>query len=82
MENSETMPDYFAKINRTGGVGCDRLPTRIRVLASLHDRAPIGVASRIGRTEEGLALWRLRVRGANVPGRWVILGKWFVADEG
>jgi hypothetical protein len=76
------MPDYFAKIKTTGGVGYDRMPNKIGVIASLHDRAPIGVASRIGRTAEGFALWRLRVRGADVPGRWVILGKWFVADEG
>jgi hypothetical protein len=76
------MPDYFARIQVAGGVSSDRLPKRIGVTASLYDRAPIGVASRIGRTEEGLSLWRLRVRGADLPGRWVILGKWFVADEG
>jgi hypothetical protein len=76
------MPDYFARIHLSGAVGCDRLPRKIGVTASLHDPAPIGVASRIGRTEEGLAVWRLRVRGADLPGRWVILGKWFLADEG
>jgi hypothetical protein len=76
------MPDYFAQIEATGGVGCEQTPANIRVVNSLHQPVPIGVASRIGSTEEGLATWRLRVRGSDVPGRWVILGKWFVADLG
>jgi hypothetical protein len=76
------MPDYFTNIDISGGVRCDQLPDSIGVIETLHNRAPIGRASRIGQTEEGLALWRLQVRGTEVPGRWVILGKWFVADEG
>jgi hypothetical protein len=74
--------DYFANIETTGGVRCERLPDTIGVVASLQEPVPIGVAARIGQTEEGLSLWRLHVRGAEVPGRWVILGKWFLADLG
>jgi hypothetical protein len=76
------MPDYFARIRNTGGIGCETLPETIGVTDSLQKPVPIGIASRVGRTEEGLALWRLRVRGSEIPGRWVILGRWFVADEG
>jgi len=76
------MPDYFTNIDRTGGIRCDGLPDTIGVIESLHKRVPIGAASQIGQTEEGLAVWRLQVRGAEVPGRWVVLGNWFVADEG
>jgi len=82
MESPEFVPDYFTDLDRTGGVGCDRLPDTIGVVETLHNPVPIGRASLIGRTEEGFAQWRLQVRGAEVPGRWVILGKWFVADEG
>jgi len=76
------MADYFTNIDRTGGVRCDRLPDSIGVIEAPRDQAPIGMASRIGQTVEGLAVWHLRVRGAEVPGRWVVLGGWFVPDEG
>ena len=36
---------------------------------------PIGIASRVGRTDRGLAVWGLRVRGAAVLGRWVIIDR-------
>jgi hypothetical protein len=42
---------------------------------------PIGLASEIGRTEGGLAVWSLPVHGADVPGRWVIIDRRFVAVE-
>ena len=43
---------------------------------------PVGMASEIGRTEGGLAVWRLNVHDADVPGRWVILDGRFVPLEG
>jgi hypothetical protein len=76
------MPDYFTNVETTGGIGCDHIADTIGVVETLHKPVPIGTAYRIGRTDEGFALWRLQVRGAPVPGRWVVLGKWFVADEG
>ena len=42
---------------------------------------PIGIASAIGRTDRGLAVWAA-VHGADVPGRWVIVDRRFVAVEG
>jgi hypothetical protein len=43
---------------------------------------PIGMASEIGRSEGGLAVWVLAVQGANVPGRWVIIDRRCVPVEG
>jgi hypothetical protein len=76
------MPEYFTNIDMTGGIRCDEVPDSIGVVAALHGQVPIGRASLIGATDEGLAVWRLKVRGGEIPGRWVILGKWFVADLG
>ncbi len=42
---------------------------------------PIGMALLINRTEDGQAVRRLRVHGANVPDRWVIVDRRFVAVE-
>ena len=43
---------------------------------------PIGMAFGTGRTEDGLKVWKLDVHGADVPGRWVIIDRRFVAVEG
>ncbi len=44
---------------------------------------PIGMALGSGRTDDGLAIWRLIVRGAEVPGRWIIVDREFqpVAED-
>ncbi|MFI5458518.1 MAG: hypothetical protein ACHRXM_24055 [Isosphaerales bacterium] len=54
----------------------------IAVLEALDKPMPIGIASAIGRTEGGLAVWSLRVHGADLPGRWVIVDGRFAAVEG
>jgi len=54
----------------------------IAVLEALDEPVPFGIASAIGRTEGGLAVWGLRVQGADVPGRWVIVDGRFVPAEG
>jgi len=41
----------------------------IGVLDALDKSMPIGITSAIGRTEDDLAVWGLRVNGADVPGR-------------
>jgi hypothetical protein len=76
------MPEYFTNLDITGGIRFNQVPASIGIVERLHDQIPIGMASLVGHTDEGLALWQLNVRGAPVPGRWVVLGKWFVADEG
>jgi hypothetical protein len=42
---------------------------------------PIGMAAAIGRTEGGLAVWRLLVHDADTAGRWVIIDRRFVPVE-
>jgi hypothetical protein len=42
---------------------------------------PIGQANQVGKTAEGLALWRLRVRNAEVPGSFIIVDGAFVEVE-
>jgi len=69
---------FVGTIKSEGG----QLPGWIGVLEAPDRPMPIGIASAIGRTEDGLAVWGLRVHGAEVPGRWVIVDRRFVAVEG
>jgi hypothetical protein len=34
---------------------------------------PVGQAKQVGRTADGLAMWKLTVKGAHLPGRFVIV---------
>jgi hypothetical protein len=76
------MPEYFTNISASGPVRYRQLPGSIGVLEALDKPMPIGMASPIGRTEGGLAVWGLRGHGADVPGRWVIIDRRFVPVEG
>jgi hypothetical protein len=75
------MREYFTNINVSGPVRHGELPNMIGVVESPESLDPIGTAALIGPTEKGLAEWSLRIRGANIPGHWVIIGNWFVPDE-
>jgi hypothetical protein len=75
------VPSYFTNISAMGPVRYGQLPGSIGVLEALDKPMPIGMASQTGRTEGGLAVWRLHVHGADVPGRWVIIDRRFVAVE-
>jgi len=75
------MPDYFTSVDIYGPIRNGDLPSMIGVVESPASLEPIGTAALIRPTETGLAEWSLRVRGANVPGSWVIIGNWFVPDE-
>jgi hypothetical protein len=49
-------------------------------IAVLHARqayAPIGTALTDGPDEDGLALWRLTINEAEVPGLWIVLDREF-----
>ena len=74
--------EYFTNISGPGPVRYGQLPGSIGVLEAPDKPMPIGMASAIGRTEGGLAVWVLTVHGADVPGRWVIVDRRFVAVEG
>jgi len=54
---------YFANISQRGPVkyGNRLIPGSIGVLEAPDKFMPIGMASEIGRTEDGLALWKLIV---------------------
>jgi hypothetical protein len=39
---------------------------------------PLGRANQVGKTADGRALWALRAKGADVPGRFIIVGGAFV----
>jgi hypothetical protein len=69
---------YFTNASGPGPVRYGQLPGSIGVLEALDKPMPIGIASEIGWTEGGLAVWRLRVHSADIPGRWVIIDRRFV----
>jgi hypothetical protein len=50
----------------------------IGALESPDNHMLIGMVFPIGRTAEGLAVFRLQVYKADLPGRWVCLNQWFV----
>ena len=74
--------ESFTNASGPGPVRVGQLPGSIGVLEALDKPMPIGMASQIGRTEDGLAVWSLNVDGADVPGRGVIIDGRFVPAEG
>jgi hypothetical protein len=64
---------YLAAISKSGPIRSGQCPFDIVVLGAPDDSGAIGMAFGAGRTDDGLALWRLVVHGANVPGRFVIV---------
>jgi hypothetical protein len=63
----------FAHISERGAIRWGQLPDAIGVLEAPDKPMSIGIAFGIGWTEGGIALWRLRVRGQDRPGRFVII---------
>ena len=74
------MSRYFAHISATGPVRYGQFPFAIGVHAP-EEPMPIGMAFEIGRTEGGLAVWRLTIGETELPDRWVIIDRRFVAVE-
>jgi hypothetical protein len=72
---------YFARIRDQGAVRHWRYPSAIGVHASPFDSAPIGMAFGAGRTDAGLALWRVEVDGDLQPGRFVIVDGEFLPAQ-
>jgi hypothetical protein len=73
--------EYFTNASGPGPVRYGQLPGSIGVLEAPDKPMPIGLASAVGRTEGGLAVWSLNVDSADVPGRWVIVDGRFVPLE-
>jgi hypothetical protein len=52
-------------------------PAAIDVLALPGGRTPIGMARPVGPDGAGLAVWRLTVHGAELPGLWTVIDREF-----
>ena len=55
----------------------DTVPGAIDVLEALDKPVPIGGALCTGRDAMGIAVWRLVVHNATVPGRWIVVDREF-----
>jgi hypothetical protein len=73
---------YFAHINSTGPVRYGQVPGSIAVLDAPDKPMTVGMANCTGWDPAGLAVWRLTVEGADVPGQWVIVDREFRPVEG
>jgi hypothetical protein len=49
----------------------------IGVLEAPDNHMPIGISNCRTHDKNGLAIWELTVRGAKLPGRWVIVDREF-----
>jgi hypothetical protein len=49
----------------------------VGVLGARDGRIPIGVATPVGCGAGGVATWRLIVRGQDVDGLWIVVGREF-----
>jgi hypothetical protein len=74
--------EYFTNASASGPVRYGQLPGSIGVLEALDKPMPIRIASCIGWDRAGLAVWRLAIRGADLPGRWIIVDRVFRPGEG
>jgi hypothetical protein len=70
---------YFTNASRYGAVRYQQLPSSISIFEAASN-LPVGIASQVSRNGEGLAVWLLRVRGADVPGRFTIVDGAFVLE--
>ena len=50
----------------------------IDVFRDPGDGTPIGTARLAECTEGGVVIWEIFIRGAMVPGRWIVLGREFL----
>jgi len=73
---------YCTNAGGPGPLRYGQLPGSIGVLEAPDKPLPIRIASAIGRTADGLAVWGLGVHGGDVPGRWVSVDRRFAAAEG
>ena len=72
------MGTYYANVGPVRGSAMYRdTPPAAEVLES-PDTKPIGQAVEAGWTENGVALWRLMIRGVVVPGLWSIIDRQFI----
>jgi hypothetical protein len=70
---------YFTNASRSGAVRYQQLPSSISIFEAARN-LPVGIASQVSRNDKGQAVWLLRVRGADVPGRFTIVDGVFVSE--
>jgi hypothetical protein len=71
---------YWTNIGPTRGPWLHKdaeLVGAIGVLRAPGDHNPIGMALGAGISDDGVALWRLTVRGAELPGLFVVIDRPF-----
>ena len=78
MKSPAQQPRYFTDISTVGMVRYGKFPFAINVLDAPNTHVPIGMAFVHGRTDDGLVVWRLSVRGAKVLGRFVVINGEFL----
>ncbi len=49
----------------------------ISVLEAPGDAVPVGTAICVSLDTAGVAVWRLMIRGAELPGRWIVVDREF-----
>jgi hypothetical protein len=70
---------YFTNASLTVRVCYQQLPCGIGVKDLPGSQTVIGSASEVGQSQDGQAVWSLRVHDADVPGHWVIVDGMFMA---
>jgi len=68
---------YFPHISQSGPVRYGDVPGSIGVLEPPDQFMPVGEAHGVTWNQAGLAVWRLILGKAEVPGRWVIIDRQF-----
>jgi hypothetical protein len=69
--------ESFTNASASGPVRYGQLPGSIGVLEDPDKPMPIGMANCTGWDPAGLAVWKLTVHDADVPGRWIIVDREF-----
>lgn len=79
---SRAMLQYFTNASRGGWVIHGQFPPLpIAVLEAPYKHLPVGIATEVGKTRKGFAVWSLCVHGTKVPGHFVIVDRAFVQVE-
>ena len=72
---------YYANVFIPGTVKVGDLPPTVEVLESIDQLQPVGMAFGIGHDAADLVVWRLNVRGQDVPGDWHLIDGEFIPAE-
>jgi hypothetical protein len=73
--------NYFTTASKKGRVRYGQISHTIGVGESDGFPMPIGQANQVGKTVDGLAVWKLTIRGTDLPDRFIIVDGRFVEVE-